>query len=136
MMSNLFVSIGSAHGSLCPTTLAPLGALGQVKPSGAEKHHMAVRPEEQAKTRHDRRHCGRSRALSSKAPASGLSFAAPHVWPIDSKERRESNSLGAKASQHNTNSRFDLAKSLADAKNLAESSPPSRTCTHYPLGNC
>jgi len=40
MMSNLFVSIGSTYCSLCRTTLAPLGALGQV----TEKHHTAVRP--------------------------------------------------------------------------------------------
>jgi len=33
-MSNLFLSIGSAHSSLCRITLAPLAALGQVKPSG------------------------------------------------------------------------------------------------------
>jgi Phasin protein len=83
---------------------------------------MAMPPEEQAKTsghRHGRnaryespsRFCKRSRRLC---------FVAPHVWPIDSKGRRESNSLGGEAAQHNANSSFDLAKSLAGAKNLAE----------------
>src|SRR5262249_38020133 len=33
-VNNLFLSIGSAHSSLCRITLAPLAALGQVKPSG------------------------------------------------------------------------------------------------------
>jgi hypothetical protein len=76
---------------------------------------MAMRPEEQTKhvTPSSRRN-----ALYESPPVrlyakSGALFVAPHVLLIDSKERRESNSLGGEAGQHNSS--FDLAKSLADA---------------------
>ena len=39
MMSNLFVSIEFPTVLSCRTTLAPLGAVGQVKPSGGETSH-------------------------------------------------------------------------------------------------
>jgi hypothetical protein len=44
MMSNLFVSMGSTHCSLCRTTLAPAWRPGTSQ--RADKHHTAVRPED------------------------------------------------------------------------------------------
>ena len=75
---------------------------------------MAMRPEEQTKhvTPSSRRNALYESPRSGSMRSPGLSFVAPHVWLIDSKERRESNSLG-EAGQHKSS--FDLAKSLADA---------------------
>ena len=51
IMSNLFVSIGSARFSLAHHVSAPWGS-GTSQTLRANKHHMAVRPEEQAKARY------------------------------------------------------------------------------------
>ena len=61
MMSNLFVSIWSAHGSLCRTTLAPVWALGQVKPSGRRNITWPCGPRSKPNTsrhRHGTANCG------------------------------------------------------------------------------
>jgi hypothetical protein len=78
------VSIGSTHGSLCRTTLVPLETLDKSNPSGRRNIYMAVRPEEQAKTRHAIVTENTLSSLSSKAPVrlcakSALSFVSPHV---------------------------------------------------------
>ena len=80
-----------------------------------------MRPEEQAKSRQENALPRRSsKALVTFCAKSALSFVAPHVKLIDSQERRESNSRSGKAAQHNTDSSFDLATSLAGATNSAE----------------
>ena len=80
-----------------------------------------MRPEEQAKSRQENALPRRSsKALVRFCAKSALSFVATHVKLIDSQERRESNSRSGKAAQHNTDSSFDLATSLAGAKNPAE----------------
>jgi hypothetical protein len=86
-------------GSLWPTTLAPLGALEQVKPSGRTNITWPCGP--RSKLKHVTPWSRRTpRALSFESPgrfckrSRRLCFVAPHVRLIDSQERRESNSLG------------------------------------------
>jgi hypothetical protein len=91
---------------LCPSGLPRFSLAHHVSPpwgSGtsqtlrANKHHMAVRPEEQAKAPLGRGHGGRPEPLGPGrfcARSRRLCFVAPHVWLFDSQERRESNSLG------------------------------------------
>jgi len=49
----------------------------------------------------------------------GLSFVAPHVWLIDSKERRESNSLGGEGCSAQRQFQLRCCEEPG-AKNLAE----------------